>query len=549
MTATKQRKKVKKSKQISITQVIEADREIRDYLEGCFQAEGRGILSQSQINHRNLCRWMLNRLDVMADLGLTKACDYPPNQRLLLDLQTFQLEDDEGNPLKIKLFPYSLEKIGVYTPAQGNRFIDFYLKVYNPRRSWVSGCQVNQKRVAAIALTPNYNRLPQWVREGLVRAPESAQIGGDRIGDVWRLIPCVKAWKWAPLPKKLAEKVGKMSPRMRMLSAIAWRTKKTYDENHWFSRSEVESSFWSSLARMSQWLLIDQCDWALKFGTDWGCHEWAAFLTQSLGLPWGAIEFSGEVTLEAIEEMIIQYASPAMACETLFGVGGKATIKAFIASDKNRWQWAKALAAGNADAVQKILQLEDCIGFEPEAVDFLKSLPMNTRIRLLQSTTFKHRGEIHTITADHIRDTGYLWKQLATKPALGRIRCWFSTHEALAAEYVRNLPDEALPIPSGWERVDGLCAVDRTWELEFPKRVATLKYWGQCQRNCVGGYGPAIKSGRSVVFVVRERGTISHTVEVVGKEIRQFYKAGNQSGDGYIRGSVSRALQEAGLIY
>ena len=140
---------------------------------------------------------------------------------------------------------------------------------------------------------------------------------------------------------------------------------------------------------------------------------------------------------------------------------------------------------------------------------------MQSRVRLLAATTFKYRGAVHPISDDYVRDTGYLWKNIPQKPELGRIRCWFSAHEQLSAAFVKSLPDEALPIPQGWERVDGLCSIDGSWSLEFPRRVATLKYYGEALRNCVGGYGSAIKSGRSVIFVVRERGIL--TIAVVTK--------------------------------
>lgn len=113
---------------------------------------------------------------------------------------------------------------------------------------------------------------------------------------------------------------------------------------------------------------------------------------------------------------------------------------------------------------------------------------------------------------------------------------------------MKELPDEALPIPAGWERVDGLCSIDGAWTLEFPKRVATLKYYGETLRNCVGGYGPAIKFGRSVIFVVREKGLLTHCVEISSGSVNQFYRSGNSSADWGIRESVEVALRQAKLI-
>jgi hypothetical protein len=197
-----------------------------------------------------------------------------------------------------------------------------------------------------------------------------------------------------------------------------------------------------------------------------------------------------------------------------------------------------------------VLAMKEVVAYQPEAIDFLMTLPMQSRIRMLGATTFRYRGVAHPITDDHVRDTGYLWKNIQTKPDLGRIRCWFSVHETLAAAFVEELPDEPLPIPSGWEQVDGLCSIDGSWSLELPLRVATLKYYGETLRNCVGGYGPAIQQGRSVIFAVRQYGLLTHCVEVMrdSGRIQQFYAAGNSSPDYEVKEGVCEALRQAKLI-
>ena len=273
----------------------------------------------------------------------------------------------------------------------------------------------------------------------------------------------------------------------------------------------------------------------IKLGLPFG------FLFQS----WGRLKYaSKDVYLNAIAS----YGNPVKVCQNLFGNGGKRTVELFKSASKDAWQWASAVCFGNADAVQKVLAIAELISYQSDAVEFLKSLPMQSRIRLLGATTFKYRGQVQPISDDHVRDTGYLWSNIQQKPDLGRIRCWFSVHEQLSAAFVKELPDEALPIPAGWERVDGLCAVDGSWQLEFPKRVATLKYYGEVLRNCLGAYGPAIKSGRSVIFVVREQGLLTHCVEVCGDNINQFYRAGNSSPDYGVKQSVELALSQARLI-
>jgi hypothetical protein len=280
---------------------------------------------------------------------------------------------------------------------------------------------------------------------------------------------------------------------------------------------------------------------------DWDRIRWTAFLTESLGLPWGLLELGRRPTLPQMTNAIVTYGDPEKACKALFGVNGKATVKAFKSASKDAWRWAAALTFGNADAVQKVLGMTQQIVWEPEAVDFLNSLPMVSRLRMLQATEFKCRGQLQPISSDHVRDTGYLWANIQEKPELGRVRCWFSVHEELAVAFVKELPDEEIPVPGDWGRVDGLAAVDGSWELEFPKRVATLKYWGQVLRNCIGSYGNAIKQGRSVIFAVRQHGQLTHCVEMSGGYCRQFYAAGNSSPDERIEEAVLAALSQAGL--
>jgi hypothetical protein len=545
----------------------EATQDIQDFLNGCYELELPSSLSEDELKLRALVRWMRNRADVIHKASLSEAGKLEnvdlhwrgvSFDSALMRYVAASCYYDNERILPTRLFPHSLINLGVDTPTKGNRFMDLYLKVYDPTRSWVSGKQVNQSRVAAITLTPNYNRLPDWVREGLMKAPESAKIGGDRIGNIWRLIPCVKAWKWcSELPKGVAEIVGKLSPRMRMLSAWSWAVRDTWDESEKrrLSQSEQVASFWKILHHLQgcttgsilRWMWLEDGNY-IGGKVEWGRTKWAAFLTESLGLPWGLIELPKEVTYEDIENAIVEYGTPQQVCQALFGCSGKATVKAFLSSDKTRWQWAQALGESNPDAVQKILQLESCIAYQADAIDFLKSLPMQSRIRLLGATTFKYRGQVNPISDDHVRDTGYLWSNIQEKPELGRIRCWFSVHEELSAAFVKELPDEELPVAVGWERVDGLCAVDGSWSLELPKRVATLKYYGETFRKCVGGYGPAIKQKRSIIFVVREQGFLTHCVEVEGYEVNQFYQAGNSSPSNVIEESVCAALRQAQLI-
>ena len=439
-----------------------------------------------------------------------------------------------------------LVQLGIRTIAQADRFIWAYEKFGRMDRPWGSCYQVNQHRIHHMVNGEiNYNKLPDWVLKVLLNV-DRFKFGGDRPGNIWRLSPCAKAWKWCPdLPKRVAEKVGKMSVKARMLAPLCW-----YADSHPAAdRADQVALFWELMSEALKFPLSRVLDWACsdRRGTP-DSHRMAAMIAEYCNLPHGVIEVPRDYQREDLNGIVATYADPKTACQALFGCAGKATEKAFQLSDRNRWQWASAIGEGNPDAIQKILQMQPCIEFQSEAVAFLLSLPMVSRLRLLKATTFRYRGEECPVSADHVRDTGYLWQNIKNRPELGRVRGWFSVHETLAAEFVKELPDEALPVASNWQAVDGLCSVDRQWSIALPNRVATLKYYGQVLRNCIGGYGPAIKSGRSVILAVREHGAVTHAVEVCGNYVNQFYAYGNSYADYAIKDSVCESLRLAGLI-
>jgi hypothetical protein len=547
---------------VSRYSIAEAEQDIRDFLDGCYSTSNLWELSQEEADRIFADRgkdydefikspvlkgksvgakYIASRINSGAEPDLAQLSKDWWSHRAIKRALTREECREIGASIS------DLRNIDIKTSWQARRFYSLYRAVRVQDRSWGSCYQPNHGLVLKIATTPNYNKLPNWVKECLcTHAPAHAKIGGDRIGNIWRLPACVKAWKWADFPKHIAEKVGAMSPKARMLAAFAWKTKDTYSEN-WdqLSRPEIEADFWARFSQIQKASFKEQIQLMLPV-MGWRVRIWEAFLEQSLKLPHGVTQLK-EATEASIMEVIAKYASPKVACQNLLGCSGKATVKVFQYARSDAWRWASAIAYGNADICQKILGMTTLIEWQPEVVDFLVSLPMSARIRLLQCTNFKYRGEVHPVSPDHIRDSGYLWNQLQGKPDLGRVRCWFSVHETLAAEYVKTLPDEVLPVPQGWEKVDGLCDVDGSWELEFPKRVATLKYWGEVLRNCVGGYGNAIKSGRSVIFAVREQGQLTHCVEFSNGYCNQFYQAGNSSPNYSIKESVMLALTQAGL--
>jgi hypothetical protein len=270
-----------------------------------------------------------------------------------------------------------------------------------------------------------------------------------------------------------------------------------------------------------------------------------------VGLPYGTLERRSlrGFSAEDIENLVISYLSPLEAAQHLIGCSGRATVKAFQSSHHNAVKWAGAIAYGQPEACQQFLSISNCVEFQSDAVGLMRSLGWRSALRLIKKTEFRYRSETHPVSDYHVRDTGYLWNQLSRKPSLGRARCWFSLHETLASAYVEELPDQEVKVPAEWVRVDGLASVSGQWEIELPRRVAQLKFWGQAFNNCVGGYGAAINSGRSIVFAVKEQGMLSHCVEVSPHgRVQQFLSKGNRGADWDLENSVMSALRQAGLL-
>lgn len=504
------------------------------------------------------------------------AGDEPNLHKLSRDwiaTKNIRKELSEGELASIGATPAMLRRLGIWRGWQARRFYELYKHVRVEGRVWCSSKQVNQMNVFILSTTPNYNRLPLWVKQ-IIAKNNHYSVSKDRPGDVWRLIPCAKAWKHCPeLPKNIAEKVGKMSVKARIVAKWAWEALNfqghsvaRMNQNNWvlwgrkINRTELTNEFYRHFNRLLKMNLVElmrerQDDSACNRQFLIEDHNCFRLLTErQLKLPFGYLlkdwgRYSSKANLPHYLDVIKYKGKIDIICQHLFGNAGKKTQKLFSSSSKDAWEWASSsICNGNADVVHKVLSMTDIIKYQSEAIPFLKALPITTRIRLLGATKYKYRGEIMAITDDYIRDTGYLWNQIENKPELKRIRCWFSAHELLSTAYVSELPDEPLPIPKGWERVDGLCSVNGSWQLELPKNVATLKYWGKIMQNCVGGYGNAIKQGRSVIFVVKEGHIPTHCVEVCGDRIVQFYRSRNQTANEDIQKSVLRALNQTMLL-
>jgi len=172
---------------------------------------------------------------------------------------------------------------------------------------------------------------------------------------------------------------------------------------------------------------------------------------------------------------------------------------------------------------------------------------------MIQTLTYKVRGEEYLVESFLVKDTGMLYSNLIRQgdtPNLGRVRCWLSTHEELGRQYITTLPNEPVAIPPGWKRVNGLCAVNGKWSIHLPTSTGELKFWGEHLHNCVGGYGHKINSGSSIVFTVRLQGQLAYCVEIdaTTRRCRQFSGNRNVSADESLKDSVLNALVQAGLV-
>ncbi len=472
----------------------------------------------------------------------------------------------------------TLLNIGIRFDWQAERFVNLYKEVMNGSRSWRSCYQVSQEKVLAIATTPNFNRLPLWVKKAMVNA-DAFEVNPDRIGNIWRLKDCARAWKWCGnLPKAIAERVGRMPVKSRFLAKLAWDEIVGDDRAGWsffhghewqhWNRQNLTSEFWLKFREFEQMnfgqllpYIMGYKNYRDNYSRDYAIKSYCQTLLEVAlelpheALPWNDLKWSKNQ--DQLLLGLIDFLSPQKACEHLFGTTGKATVKAFQNSSPTPRKWAMVLVNGNADLLQKYLNLQEdlVIGFQEDAIPFLKSLSSEVALRMLQTTTFKVRGEVNNVDSNLVRDAGYLWNQLnedgTGAPELGRVRCWLTVHETLAKEYVRRQPDYELKVNLDFKRVQGLCAVDGSWELEIPTCNAQLKLWGEQLSHCVGGYGQAVNSGRSIILAVREQGRVTHTIEMTpsGKfyGCQQFYGYRNSEPPSALRTSILRTLGDANL--
>ena len=444
----------------------------------------------------------------------------------------------------------------------GIRWIEDAVKVYEiiphvwtKGRSLNSPYQVNLDQVVLVATNPNYRNLPMWAKVQIIKGNHAS----SRPGDVWRtLMPALKAWKWDnSIPKRFAKRLGEMSPKYRALGAIAWESCRRDKAKFW----EEFQSLCKNPEEALRHLLFETTD--KEYGYRYNFSN-PYIRNRALEILWGLPHKfldadlspnTSDIEEESAIELLAKYSDGlAGVCRMLFGCGGKQVQKLFKSSLPDHRKWAIALAYGKEDLVQKYLGT-DCVPYQEDAINFLKFLGEKPALRMVQTTTMTLRGKSQDVTGDYIRDTGYLFNQLqnsGVSPDLGRVRCWFSTHEVLAKEYVKILPDFELKVNPDFAPLDGLSSLDMSWEIEIPKHQHQLKRYGESLSHCVGGYGGAINSGRSVIVAAYFQGVLKYTLEFTQGDRKyrcnQFYGFRNSSPSYSDRTVVLDMFQQANLI-
>ena len=449
--------------------------------------------------------------------------------------------------------------------ANGVRWVEDAVKVYKliphvwiKGRSWESPYQINADQLVLVATNPNYRNLPLWAKIQIIKGNHAS----SRPGDVWRsLMPALKAWKWDnSIPKRFAKRLGEMSPKYRALGAIAWESCRKDKANFW----EEFQSLCKNPEEAVKILLFGTTDKEYGYGGYRYNFSNPYIRNRALEILWGLPHKfldadlspnTSDIEEESAIDLLAKYSDGLSGvCRMLFGCGGKQVQKLFKSSTPDHRKWAIALAFGKEDLVQKYLGAE-CVPYQEDAVNFLKFLGEKPALRMVQTTKMTLRGKSQDVTSDYIRDTGYLFNQLqnaGVSPDLGRVRCWFSTHEVLAKEYVKILPDFELKINSDFAPLDGLSSLDMSWEIEIPKHQHQLKRYGEILSHCVGGYGGAINSGRSVIVAVYFQGVLKYTLEFTQSDRKyrcnQFYGFRNSSPSNSDRTVVLDMFQQAKLI-
>jgi hypothetical protein len=310
----------------------EADQEVQDFLEDCHELQPFWELSQEEAEaivklrghdyHAVMAdlvaegksrgaRYIAARILTGADPDLHQlARDWFAHRNISRELSKEELQE-------IGASAGDLRRIGIHFGWEARRFFELYRQVMVRDRVWGSSLQVNKDKVKTVALTPNYNKLPVWVKEILINSDQ--WIETDRVGDIWRLVDCAKAWKHAPsLPKSVAEKVGRMPVDSRIMARWAWSRNEWQqwsDEKGGYvevSRADLLKQFWTELKRLQSLSLVELISeqWHVEHGVSLETHNGLRTIAEKqLGLPFGFLfESWGRLKEATVERYLIAIA-------------------------------------------------------------------------------------------------------------------------------------------------------------------------------------------------------------------------------------------------
>ena len=482
------------------------------------------------------------------------------NWLIKMDLATSSWNREESRDI-FHYYPGRLIGLGIRFAWQADRFCRLFAEVCNEKRSWRSCYQTNQAVVKDFALTANYNRLPVWVKRVLIETDNVPN--ADRIGNIWKLIPAAAGWKYSRyFPKAIAIRVGRMPVWRRMTAAKVWDKVSdggyslayiAKNQSGWeysTTRTDLINQFWTEFNKAASYnpvVLVNE----LAAATNNKNQKFISHRAEAvLNLPFGYL--NGVFDKSNLVEYY-KLADQDALLKGLFGTNAKSVKSAWNSCKPNQMRWAIVLAPkDNPDVIVKFLIAPCVVNYESETVDFLKSLgDWKPQLRMIQTTTYRVRGEEKMLEDFLVKDTGMLFNNITNQcgnTEIARVRCWLSVHEELGRRYIGTLPNSSVTVPYNWERVNGLCSIDGTWRIELPTSTAQLKYWGQQLHNCVGGYGNSINSSDCTVFVVYVNGLLTYCVEVRNGSIQQFNADRNSSTYNEICASVKAALQQARLL-
>jgi hypothetical protein len=147
------------------------------------------------------------------------------------------------------------------------------------------------------------------------------------------------------------------------------------------------------------------------------------------------------------------------------------------------------------------------------------------------------------------------WPEKLQEMKRPRFRNLWDVHEFLWKQQLENEPNYELEVNPTASKLDGKVVGEFT--LVLPKSTRTLKEWGKELNHCVGGYGPAINRGESVIISLYENGVAIYTIELVKNSsmimgsnrsrwvVNQFYGEGNSNPPKEVVETISIIVLEA----